>query len=234
MKTTLMSLTIISLFFSFICCNKQETIEDKIKKEFKIYVNENFGDPNDLKEVVSIDLKDTVSYRPIYEIVSMTKGLYEKGKEQDDSIFYYIEGKGFAKVVNKMTRAEKEKIGTYMKALIDFYEDKQLEYISVGKELDKILAYNDSTMYIHYEIKARVTKGDIKSLDIYHAYIDNNGKIDIKDHIKKMSELPKKWSDIDNDLTRFNAIMKEKLDYQLPFFKLFNTYPSIKENYEKK
>lgn len=83
-------------------------------------------------------------------------------------------------------------------------------------------------------IKARVTKGDIKSLDIYHAYIDNNGKIDIKDHIKKMSELPKKWSDIDNDLTRFNAIMKEKLDYQLPFFKLFNTYPSIKENYEKK
>ena len=221
MKTTLMSLTIISLFFSFICCNKQETIEDKIKKEFKIYVNENFGDPNDLKEVVSIDLKDTVSYRPIYEIVSMTKGLYEKGKEQDDSIFYYIEGKGFAKVVNKMTRAEKEKIGTYMKALIDFYEDKQLEY-------------NDSTMYIHYEIKARVTKGDIKSLDIYHAYIDNNGKIDIKDHIKKMSELPKKWSDIDNDLTRFNAIMKEKLDYQLPFFKLFNTYPSIKENYEKK
>ena len=48
-----------------------------------------------------------------------------------------------------------------------------------------------------------------------------------------MSELPKKWSDIDNDLTRFNAIMKEKLDYQLPFFKLFNTYPSIKENYEK-
>ena len=109
MKTTLMSLTIISLFFSFICCNKQETIEDKIKKEFKIYVNENFGDPNDLKEVVSIDLKDTVSYRPIYEIVSMTKGLYEKGKEQDDSIFYYIEGKGFAKVVNKMTRAEKEK-----------------------------------------------------------------------------------------------------------------------------
>ena len=111
MKTTLMSLTIISLFFSFICCNKQETIEDKIKKEFKIYVNENFGDPNDLKEVVSIDLKDTVSYRPIYEIVSMTKGLYEKGKEQDDSIFYYIEGKGFAKVVNKMTRAEKEKIG---------------------------------------------------------------------------------------------------------------------------
>ena len=224
MKTTLMSLTIISLFFSFICCNKQETIEDKIKKEFKIYVNENFGDPNDLKEVVSIDLKDTVSYRPIYEIVSMTKGLYEKGKEQDDSIFYYIEGKGFAKVVNKMTRAEKEKIGTYMKALID----------SVGKELDKILEYNDSTMYIHYEIKARVTKGDIKSLDIYHAYIDNNGKIDIKDHIKKMSELPKKWSDIDNDLTRFNAIMKEKLDYQLPFFKLFNTYPSIKENYEKK
>lgn len=110
MKTTLMSLTIISLFFSFICCNKQETIEDKIKKEFKIYVNENFGDPNDLKEVVSIDLKDTVSYRPIYEIVSMTKGLYEKGKEQDDSIFYYIEGKGFAKVVNKMTRAEKEKL----------------------------------------------------------------------------------------------------------------------------
>ena len=186
-----------------------------------------------MKEVVSIDLKDTVSYRPIYEIVSMTKGLYEKGKEQDDSIFYYIEGKGFAKVVNKMTRAEKEKIGTYMKALIDFYEDKQLEYISVGKELDKILEYNDSTMYIHYEIKARVTKGDIKSLDIYHAYIDNNGKIDIKDHIKKMSELPKKWSDIDNDLTRFNAIMKEKLDYQLPFFKLFNTYPSIKENYEK-
>ena len=90
MKTTLMSLTIISLFFSFICCNKQETIEDKIKKEFKIYVNENFGDPNDLKEVVSIDLKDTVSYRPIYEIVSMTKGLYEKGKEQDDSIFYLI------------------------------------------------------------------------------------------------------------------------------------------------
>lgn len=78
-----------------------------------------------------------------------------------------------------------------MKALIDFYEDKQLEYISVGKELDKILEYNDSTMYIHYEIKARVTKGDIKSLDIYHAYIDNNGKIDIKDHIKKMSELPK-------------------------------------------
>lgn len=56
----------------------------------------------------------------------------------------------------------------------------------------------------------------------------------LKDHIKKMSELPKKWSDIDNDLTRFNAIMKEKLDYQLPFFKLFNTYPSIKENYEKK
>ena len=130
--------------------------------------------------------------------------------------------------------AKTRKIGTYMKALIDFYEDKQLEYISVGKELDKILEYNDSTMYIHYEIKARVTKGDIKSLDIYHAYIDNNGKIDIKDHIKKMSELPKKWSDIDNDLTRFNAIMKEKLDYQLPFFKLFNTYPSIKENYEKK
>ena len=90
MKTTLMSLTIISLFFSFICCNKLETIEDKIKKEFKIYVNENFGDPNDLKEVVSIDLKDTVSYRPIYEIVSMTKGLYEKGKEQDDSKYFTI------------------------------------------------------------------------------------------------------------------------------------------------
>ena len=101
---------------------------------------------------------------------------------------------------------------------------------NVAQELIKIII----NYVAELRIKARVTKGDIKSLDIYHAYIDNNGKIDIKDHIKKMSELPKKWSDIDNDLTRFNAIMKEKLDYQLPFFKLFNTYPSIKENYEKK
>ena len=61
------TLCFISVVFAFALLSCTETVEDKIRKEFKIYVHQNFDDPESLKEILSITLSDTVSAKETAE-----------------------------------------------------------------------------------------------------------------------------------------------------------------------
>ena len=52
-----------------------QTKEDKIRNEFKNYVSSNFDDPNSLKEIVSVEQIDTITYEGIRNGVIALHGI---------------------------------------------------------------------------------------------------------------------------------------------------------------
>lgn len=201
MRTTAM--LFISFFFviSFVSCDK--TIEDRIRNEFKIYVNENFGSPSDLKEIVSISLKDSIGFQQMKRLGLEALKL--------DSILNDMNSKNFEWINNSsknMSHAANENIGELRSAIEDNIEYLHFglpKYYSAKNNLEKQLEQNDSTRYVHYKIKARVKIGENKKINTYHAYIDNNGKIKITDNELKISEMPDSWKEITSDIDAFIA-----------------------------
>ena len=153
-KLKLLSLLVLLGFNS---C-QQMTVEQKIEKQFKAYVNENFDTPSSLKEIVSIKLHNTISMDSIVKKARETINI----SDVVDSISPLITDSDFIE---------------YLKYLKSF---DNLTYSVAKLNLKTELkdSIESDTVYT-YKIKYRIeTKNEMSLEDIY-AIVDKQNNIKV-------------------------------------------------------
>ncbi|MCS2333627.1 hypothetical protein [Bacteroides sp. BFG-606] len=221
MKTTIMLFISFLFATSFISC--EQTTEDRIKHEFKIYVKENFGEPRDLKEVTSIKLTDTISYKELDLILGNAQNVLNGIKILQDK-FININKKKLAHTYQKASREERSDMNKKLHDLMDISDTYESEYLAMAVEIDSMKIDKDRIISFHYEIKARIKKGDEKKVEIYHAYMNNNGDIKIRDYELKMDEMPKEYQEIFKKLEDFLPIAEKMQKSYIDFFNTVKKY----------
>lgn len=178
-----MSKNIIIFFGIVICvlsCTKGKN--DIVKDEFYKYVSQNFDDPNDLKEIVSIELIDTISYESLcnvtkllYEISEQTETLASLGKNQSDSIINYLRNhkpvtdKDKREIIKEWLVQELE-LNKDMLYWINTFSD---EITFLKMNIDSLLEKTKKMMLYEYEIKARINEGTNLKLKHFYALEDS-------------------------------------------------------------
>lgn len=195
MKITPMPL--ISLLFLFLFFSCENGIEKKIEKEFKTYVNENFGEPSDLKEIVSIELKDTVSYADISNIVKKARNISDIIEGQIDTIHSWSADGTLRQILTN--NSEDYSLKKALKDYADMMENTYLfDFKYKIRQLREFDINDKRIIYFHYIIKTRIKEE--QEAKIYHAYIDSNGKIKIKNKAMLTGEAPEDY------LTKFKFL----------------------------
>lgn len=171
---------IISVIITLTLFSCTQTKEDIIKDEFKKYVKSNFDDPQDLKEIVSIEQIDTITYEhlrdglySLHKIVSLVDTLKKIGDGQNDEIIKKIKARNYAsynhsRVQNWIKQSLDLNINMY--SWINTYYDQQcILRDSLNNMLEKM---NDLNIF-QYRIKARINDNGNLKLHEYYALEDS-------------------------------------------------------------
>lgn len=189
---------IIVLSAIIVSCHKP-TREDLIEKAFNEYVKQNFDDPNNLNEIISIYIKDTLSATntisfvenilestdsTIAGLTAMNDSLYNVHNANVDKILksarlkskYYRDDIGI-EIISKLYNKLKNDIEYSMS---DEYQTLKLKRSALEDAIQNLK--EDSTFIVTYEINTRIYNED-KELEIkkYYAQTSNN-KINIFDN----------------------------------------------------
>lgn len=209
--------------FAFFSCTK--TVEDRIRKEFKTYVHQNFDDPESLKEILSITFEDTVSAKGTTELLRGIIAKYDTTfaglKHLDDSLSNKI-----TDMIQKPKAISKlygdEKILRLLRKSMNIAEEK-VDYLCSAEyskfkynkaTLDEILSEleSDSSCFVTYKIKTRVEKHGELSLTEYYARIDKNDSIAIYDS-NAMDTYPQLFTDAFKQLDLYTETLKKELTF---------------------
>lgn len=188
------------LFMNLLSCSKSK--EDKINAAFKDYVQNNFDDPSQFVEVVSIETKDTFS-------TIKFKKIYRELCERDDTL------NKLSDQLKVEIDAIKEKYGrTKLLSIPGFYDafqgmidasDKFIDYTTphlaaiMTKEImnaDDFDKQRDTILYIS-DIKYRVKHSDGLKLETIKCYSDTSyNNITFGTQMVKGDDYVKKFYDI--------------------------------------
>lgn len=152
-------LLILVISLSIVSCKQSNEV--LIKKEFKTYVKENFDDPKDFKEVVSVELIDTVYTSEIFDVV---KYLYDYYFEIED--IHAKRSQGLQEITwnyltpsvkEILTNAEQEELTYLTKKIGD--SNKEMTDMKIEAEVAKVKIYLDNFKHqppnYTYKIKFR-------------------------------------------------------------------------------
>ena len=216
-------LSVMILFILFSCT---QTKEDKIRSEFKIYVSSNFDDPNSLKEILSIEPIDTITYESIrngvialHGIDSLTNSSDTIEKEQSEIILSKIRAHKYnpyykeelmSMVLRKveLSRASISWIDDYGFALLNAMSD------STDNSLNRLKGLN----ICQYKLKARIKEKDGLKLREYYALEDSVGfrffdnKPTFNDYSEGTAEFYKVAREYEDIMTIRKNIINEKLE----------------------
>lgn len=179
--------------FAFFSCTK--TVEDRIRKEFNIYVNENFDDPESLKEIISITLTDTVSAKETAENLMCIVEQYDSAttnfQKLNDSLRIVV----LETCKRPRALSEFRRDGYLRELMLKFADlvNEEITYISsaehialksdrkdLGESLSKL--ESDSTIFFTYKIKTRTENHGELSIKEFYARIYTNDSIVIYDN----------------------------------------------------
>lgn len=184
-KNLLPSVLLLILF----SCEKTES--DIVKEEFEKYVYENFDDPRDLKEIVSIEITDTITKEDIYELLYSFNELDSVTFALDSVLTLYCTEVLTQQIKNNLSEMSNLSYYQAFKAreLLGKVAISSLSKISFDKtsynksvhEIDSIAKSLADFEYIQYNIKTRIENESEKTvLKNYHALVKQN-RIDIYD-----------------------------------------------------
>ena len=177
-----MSKKVIILFgvvFCMLSCTKEKN--DIVKDEFYKYVSQNFDDPNDLKEIVSIEQVDTISYESFFKAIRLLYGCSEqidslgsKEQTQTDSIINYLRNQyptdDYGKRVVREWIAQSLNLNNDQINWNNIYYD-ETNFLKI--EIDSLLENLKGLLLYEYEIKARINDGTDLKLKKYYALEDS-------------------------------------------------------------
>lgn len=185
MKFYKISLTLLTCLILGCSQNKKEktpTIEDKINDKFIEYVNNNFDDPAELKEIISISPSDTMSKESIGEIIELLNNLDSLSLQMDSMCTANLNS-----LSNNLTPAIQEKyygnerVLSLLEKAMDDAEDYCIwleynghRYDYLNSEIDRLFNDIDSTLFqVTYDIKTRVNTNDGLKIQHFYAIVEN-------------------------------------------------------------
>lgn len=184
MKTKLLLMTL-AVFTVFASCKKDEYAE--IKEAFQKYVDENFGEPDDFKEITSIGPIGTLDFTPLKKKIdelldtdSTSLQLQEKilswNLGVDPNVMLKITTKYPYEFKNKMERLSN-------KMLVEYHYQTRNKIKDIMKNIES------TDFGIHYLIKARIVSGKTKKIENYYANKDSKGDIIIYEGLSSLKDL---------------------------------------------
>lgn len=177
MKKVLLAL---ALCISLQAC-EPPTIEEKIETAFKQYVEENFNDPSDLENIISITPNDTMTVETIGEIKLALDKLHECILESDSLCkknMDILQKKLTPSVIGKYYGDERilSLIGEQMKVTnkrLDWMYSNEDSFFYLMHKLDTCYNSLDSSLFkVTYEIKTRVNGRGELQIKPYYAIVD--------------------------------------------------------------
>lgn len=179
MKRYLFS-SVIALFVLFSCT---QTKEDKIRNEFKNYVSSNFDDPNSLKEIVSIEQIDTVTYESIrngvialHALDSLAESIKSIEEELSESNLSKIRAHQYHSYYKDDLRDLIMKRAKLSRDMLSWHDDYGLTMLhTMSDSVDNLLARLKGLNIYQYKIKTRIKHGEDLKLTEYYALEDSVG-----------------------------------------------------------
>ena len=201
-----------SLFWS---CSKSN--EEKVKDAFNDYVESNFNNPADLKEIISITIKDSISNKKTVDFANSSLETIDtimRGiSRMNDSLHKIVEttintpsiinkyiGNSHAyKLMQDVEKTSKD----YFSYIIE--SNESLDLVTSRKKLESDIKklQSDNIVIIVYEIKTRINTNDNSILKTYYAHhnmINNSISIYQDDN---MDNYPKAITDIYKSLDSY-------------------------------
>ena len=208
---------LIAFLFSIISCSpEQPTTQDLIEKEFMTYVDHNFDNPKDLKELVSINVEDTISYQLLKDVA---KGYIEMMENTDSLSNARLDD--FSEKAKNMHQLdlnsfEKEKYFTMILECYSYVGGESLNCVKSKNILKQMIEKTDSCIdnlsYVIYEIKVRELVNDKVKLQKYYASVKNNGYIEIYGEPITIADMPDQFRDLADALDDFSAKYKKRVE----------------------
>lgn len=189
----------------------QEESHKEIRKAFRQYVNENFGNPKDMKEITLIEFKDTVDISqlrtPIIEALDADSTLIVK---QDSILDWMLNN---TEQVKKVALWFKNDFIDEMTNIISNYE-KRDTHTEVRENIKRKIkeSYDAPDYYIHYLIKARMSDGEKNIVKEFHVYKDSKGKLYTKDREMEISEVDETWTELMNEMKKLIRISNKEIE----------------------
>lgn len=191
-------------------CQTDKEVQNKSRVEaaFHQYIEENFGDPGQFKEITAVSLIDTFNLADISntgrEIVKLS---YDVDKFED-TIMNWLSKKS-APYMSKL----RSKSSELEKPLTTHYESIE-KYAYCRRDVEQLLksVEGSENFYIHHEVKARMEDEFGKWVSVYHVYIDKNDKITVRNRPMIMGSLPDDWFKLSSKVEDLAELIRTKMD----------------------
>lgn len=217
-------------FLSFILilsiCSCGKTIENRISDEFAEYVNLNFDNPENFKEFVSIELKDTFNNNSLYDIVHLSYELdslneisFTLGDDFLDKLYDQLE-------INKselwdLSYYKRERILEMSKEYIYLSCKKRTKSYKDNKHYIDSIYYSLDTFDVkNYKVRVRVLEDNKLKISDYYCILEDNS-LRFYDKEPSLLELTPKCSSFWEILQEYNKetneyllLSKKRLDKQ--------------------
>lgn len=215
--------SVMTLFVLFSCT---QTKEDEIRNEFKNYVSSNFDDPNSLKEILSIEPIDTITYESIrngvialHGIDSLTNSSDSIEKEQSEILLSKIRAHKYNPYYKEELMSMVLRKAELCRALISWIDDYGFALLNaMSDSTDNSLNRLKGLNIYQYKIKARIKEKDDLKLREYYALEDSVGfrffdnKPTFNDYSEGTAEFYKVVREYEDIMTIRKDIINEKLE----------------------
>lgn len=213
MRKRIMLVTVLLMAALTGACQTDEEAQNKSRVEaaFHQYIDENFGDPEQFKEITAVSLIDTFNLADISRMGREIVDLSYKVDKTEDTIMNWL-SKESAPYMGKLRSRAKE----LEKPLVTHYESIE-KYAYCRRDLEHMLKTieNSEVFYIHYEVKARMADEYGKWVSTYHLYIDNTDKITVHNKPMAMGSLPSEWFQLSNKVEDLAELLRTKMECML-------------------
>lgn len=208
----------------FVACTPK-TPENQIKSEFKTYVFENFGNPDDFIEVVKVEVVDTVSTENSKEEVRKLLETNDDIEKETDSLSTYYGDKltNLTKNLNRYAglrgdeKALRLLVAAYESAEenMDFFSSAKAARYGIARErVEEALAVEDSVFIIQYKIRVRMIKQSEPVVCDYYCLSDNTG-IRFYDRSIVIDDYPESIKTLYESMSKLADESKIRQEYKL-------------------
>lgn len=223
----------ITLFVLFSC---SQTKEDKIRNEFKNYVSSNFDDPNSLKEIVSIEQIDTVTYESIrngvialHALDSLTDSTKSIEEELSESNLSKIRAHQYHSYYKDDLRDLIMQRAKLSRDMLSWHDDYGLTMLhTMSDSVDNLLAGLKGLNICQYKIKTRIKHGEDLKLTDYYALEDSvgyrffNKKPTFNDYSERTAEFYKVAREYEDIMNIRRNIINEQLELDKKIHSILN------------
>lgn len=174
-------LLLLSLIVILYSCS--QTVEERISDEFIKYVDSNFDDPNDFKEIVSVEFKDSFNNASLYEIVDASyklDSICEKSYTLGTNFVVELvdELKAYETKYRNLSSYNREQLLGMIFEYTNLEDKTRTKTYKENKQLIDSLYYSLDTFNVKkYNIRIRIQENSKLKISDYYCLLEDNNLI---------------------------------------------------------